>query len=97
MGCSAIMTLPYIDWSQINTIFLAGIGAGVWRALMKVNRVDQAVIGIGGKGGLIDDVRELAKSKQELEKSVIALNAAVVELQKFRLTIESIVSMRKTK
>lgn len=64
---------------------------------MKVNRVDQAVIGIGGKGGLIDDVRELAKSKQELEKSVIALNAAVVELQKFRLTIESIVSMRKTK
>lgn len=85
------------DFGIVNTGLLIAIGTGLWKALMKLNRVDQAVIGIDGKGGLLDDVRELVKSKQELEKSVIALNTAVVELQKFRLTIESIVSMRRTK
>lgn len=88
--------MPFpVDFGAVNTALLAAIGIGLWRSLMRLDRLDQAVLGIDGKGGLVDDVRELVKSKQELEKSVVALNAAVYELQQFRLTIESIVAMRK--
>lgn len=53
-----------------------------------------ALLGMGGSGGLLRDVKELMAARQELEKSVAALNSAVGELQRFRRVIENVTQLR---
>lgn len=77
--------IALIGWSLVNQLALRR------QSIQTVT----ALLGLGGRGGLLQDVRELMIARQELEKSVVALNSAVAELQRFRRILENVAQLRK--
>lgn len=80
---------------NLTEVLLSAILAALGFALVqgqyvyrRAARVDQALVGYDGEGGVLADIREVRGSKDELTKAVTALNTAVSELQSWRAALE---------
>ena len=72
--------IPNIDWSVVNTGILLTILTYVWRRLRGVDQLRQALLGLNGKGGALEDINSLKQRVQDLTIALTTLNVTVTVL-----------------
>lgn len=72
-----------LDWSQLNTLLLVGAIGYLWKQARTVDQVRQALLGIDGKGGALEEIKLLRQRSHDLANAMMALNATVANMTEF--------------
>ena len=66
-----------LDWSTVNTALIIGSIGYLYRQARIVDQVRQALIGMDGKGGALDEIRGLRQRMYELTQVVQTLTTTM--------------------
>ena len=69
--------MPLLDWAQVNTVVLVAALAFLWRQSRVLDQLRQAVLGIGGQGGVMAEVTMLRKRTHDLSSTMMQLNGSI--------------------
>src|SRR6266704_2310096 len=72
-----IDALPTIDWSVVNTALILGAIGYLYRQARIVDQVKQALLGINGRGGALEEIQLLRQRSHELANALQVLNGTV--------------------
>ena len=72
--------MPHFDWSFINTALLIAALGYLWRQSRIVDTVRQVILGIEGRGGMLEETKTLRQRVELLETTMGVLNASVTHL-----------------
>ena len=70
----------HLDWSLVNTTLLLGSLAYLWKQSKVVDQVRQSLLGFGGQGGVLEEIRNLRLRSHELANAMTILSGSVTSL-----------------
>jgi hypothetical protein len=66
-----------LDWSVVNTALLLGAIGYLYRQARLADALRQAVLGLDGHGGMLDEIRVLRERSHTLANALTTLNGTV--------------------
>jgi hypothetical protein len=67
----------HLDWDTFNTALILAMLGYVWRQGRIVDQLKQAILGVEGHGGALDEIRMLRQRSHELANQMVKLGSQI--------------------